>query len=305
MGRKKNPLLKKEKKYLQKKRKRTKTSSNKNVILDIKLTSYKERYQKSIELVNKLPKQINQKTYNKISSIIKICDMNEELMEKFLDYQFKNDFKSFSKNFTNYMFIISKNKRNEFQNSLNKMKHSISNIHFKKNSMKKVFENLLYEIFKNYIYDIKDFQKLKNSNNYFVDKKKYIFPLYKGNYESQYAYYIYLFFQYILDNNYFNRKVILLHDFLELIFSNDFQEHFKKKEELLIFMYQYMFISFFCVEMSKGEIVGKDLFLNYFFEPYSLKKNKIEEMMKRLKIKKNDYSLTKDLLIVNIYKKKK
>ena len=111
--------LKKEK-LLQQKRKRSKSSSNKSFFEDIKVTSFQERYQKSIDIVNKLKQRnINQNKYEKISSVIKICDMNEELMEKFLDYQYENDFKSFLLNFPNYMFVVSKEKDNEFINMFN------------------------------------------------------------------------------------------------------------------------------------------------------------------------------------------
>ena len=121
--------------------------------------------------------------------------MNEELMEKFLDYQYENDFKSFLLNFPNYMFVVSKEKRNKFQNLLkNKKDSSIPQKHFKKDSMKNVFEKLLFDIFKKKKYSMDEFEQLKNSKKYYVDKKNYVFPLYKGNYESKYAYYIYLLF---------------------------------------------------------------------------------------------------------------
>ncbi len=156
--------LKKEK-LLQQKRKRSKSSSNKSVFLDIKVTSFQERYQKSIDIVNKLKQRnINQNKYEKISSVIKICDMNEELMEKFLDYQYENDFKSFSLNFPNYIFVVSKEKRNKFQNLLkNKKDSSIPLKHFKKDSMKNVFEKLLSDIFKKKKYSMDEFEELKNS----------------------------------------------------------------------------------------------------------------------------------------------
>ena len=290
--------LKKEK-LLQQKRKRSKSSSNKSFFEDIKVTSFQERYQKSIDIVNKLKQRnINQNKYEKISSVIKICDMNEELMEKFLDYQYENDFKSFLLNFPNYMFVVSKEKRNKFQNLLkNKKDSSIPQKHFKKDSMKNVFEKLLFDIFKKKKYSMDEFEQLKNSKKYYVDKKNYVFPLYKGNYESKYAYYIYLLFEYILDDNYFFNKVVLLHGFLKLIFSKDFKEHFKNNEKLLFFMYQYIFLSFFCFELSKGELKEDIFFLNYFFEKYSIKEKLIREIMKFLKIK---YSLNKDLLTINL-----
>ena len=89
----------------------------------------------------------------------------------------------------------------------------------------------------------------------------------------------------------------MLHNFLQLIDSKEFKEHFKNNEELLYFMYQYMFISLLCIEISKGKLNVMNLFLNYFFETYSLKEDLIRKMMKMLKIK---YSLNKDLLYINM-----
>ena len=165
--------------------------------------------------------------------------MNEQLMEKFLDYQYQNDFKSFKYNFLNYMFVISKDKRNEFQHSLIKMKNCpIPQKHFKENSMKTVFEELLKEIYTKQIFTMEEFDELKNSEKYYVD-------------------------------------------FLKLIFTKDFKEHFKDKdkdkEELLYYIYQYMFIIFFCLEMSEGKLADKYLYLNYFFETYSKKNDLIHK----------------------------
>ena len=291
--------LKEKKEFLKQKRSRSKSLSN-SVDLNIKVTSFQERYQQSIDILNKR-RNINEKNYEEVSSIIKICDMNEQLMEKFLDYQYQNDFNSFKCNFLNYMFVISKEKRNEFQNSLIKMKDStIDQKHFKENSMKTVFKELLKEIYKKQIFTMEEFDELKNSEKYYVEKKNYVFPLYKGNYETKYAYYIYLLFEYILKGNCFVKTVDLLLEFLKLIFSKDFQEHFKDKEKLLYFMYQYMFIIFFCLEMSEGELDEKYLFLNYFFETYSKKKDLIKDIMGRIKIK---YSMDKDLLTINMNNK--
>ena len=300
MNKKQNNLKKENEKFLKQKRKRSKSSSNKSVTLDIKVTSFQERYNESNKLLGKLKQNnISQDNYHEICLFTKICDVNEKLMEKLLDYQYKKDFNSFSNNFLNYMFIISKEKRIEFQNLLENKKDysSLPKTHFKKDFMKNVFEKLLYTIYINNMCNKNDFEKLKNSEEYYIDEKKYVFPLYKGNYESKYAYYIYLLFEYILDNNYFFKKVLMLHNFLQLIDSKEFKEHFKNNEELLYFMYQYMFISLLCIEISKGELNVMNLFLNYFFETYSLKEGLIGEMMKMLKIK---YSLNKDLLYINM-----
>ena len=135
MNKKQNNLKKENEKFLKQKRKRSKSSSNKSVTLDIKVTSFQERYNESNKLLGKLkPNDISQNNYHEICTLTKICDVNEKLMEILLDYQYKKDFNSFSNNFLNYMFIISKEKRIEFQNLLENKKDysSLPKTHFKK-----------------------------------------------------------------------------------------------------------------------------------------------------------------------------
>ena len=178
MKKKQNNLKKENEKFLKQKRKRSKSSSNKSVTLDIKVTSFQERYNESNKLLGKLKQNnISQDNYHEICLFTKICDVNEKLMEKLLDYQYKKDFNSFSNNFLNYMFIISKEKRIEFQNLLENKKDysSLPKTHFKKDFMKNVFEKLLYTIYINNMCNKNDFEKLKNSEEYYIDEKNMFF----------------------------------------------------------------------------------------------------------------------------------
>ena len=90
MNKKQNNLKKENEKFLKQKRKRSKSSSNKSVTLDIKVTSFQERYNESNKLLGKLKQNnISQDNYHEICLFTKICDVNEKLMEKLLDYQYK------------------------------------------------------------------------------------------------------------------------------------------------------------------------------------------------------------------------